>query len=153
MSSEFHIDDATQEEKTLPVQPSAPKKQPRPFKNRRGRPRRNFSVKKFERLAYSYCSQHEIAAIFGCGIATIKRLCTREPYRAIWQAALAAMRAELKLKMFELAREGNVQMLIWLGKQYLRQSERGSGVIFDGQFVPMAPDTIDAIAAVNLPRT
>ena len=35
---------------------------------------------------------------------------------------------ELRKKQFEMAMDGNVQMLIWLGKQYLGQSDKPSDI-------------------------
>lgn len=105
-----------------------PKERP-VFKNRAGRPRRIFNPVVFERLAFSGCSYDEIAAYFGCHQDTVRRLVKHEPYQAIWQSALAGGRAIVRSKQLELAQQGDVKMLIWLGKQYLGQRDEKTFVL------------------------
>ncbi|NDE91636.1 MAG: hypothetical protein EB059_10990, partial [Alphaproteobacteria bacterium] len=88
---------------------------------KKGRPKRKINPEVFEALAWAKCSVTDMAAYLGCCPMTITRLVRHEPYKSIWQGALAGGRAMLKAKQFEMAQRGNVRMLIWLGKQYLGQ--------------------------------
>ena len=61
----------------------------------------------------------EIAAACGCSDDTLHRRA-----RAQIDRGWADMRASLKRKQYEVAMAGNVTMLIWLGKNYLDQTDR-----------------------------
>ena len=75
-------------------------------------------IEQMKVLARAHCSNEEIAAFLNISVATLK---TRfQPLlKTSRQAGLAGIRA----KQFELAINGNVTMLIWLGKVLLWQRE------------------------------
>lgn len=72
-----------------------------------------------ERLAAIGCTDEEIAAVCGVGEATIQRRA-----RAALDRGRARLRRCLRRKQVQLALRGNVNLLIWLGKQYLGQGDR-----------------------------
>lgn len=87
-----------------------------------GRPKG--SVKQFdhalvEQLAAIGCTQEEIGTIVGVTDRTLRK-------RASDAIAKGhdRMRVSLRRWQYEKAKDGNVAMLIWLGKQYLGQRER-----------------------------
>lgn len=69
-------------------------------------------------LASTFCTTEEIASKFKCSKDTIENRCQEELNLGRDKA-----RRMLRSKQFELAMSGNVGMLIWLGKQYLGQSD------------------------------
>jgi len=71
------------------------------------------------RMAAIGCTDREIALVLAVSEATLRRRC-----RAALDAGRASLRRSLRRKQWEVARKGNVPMLIWLGKQYLGQSDR-----------------------------
>lgn len=72
------------------------------------------------RLASIACTVNEIAAFCGVSNRTIERRCRVELERGRKIAEMS-----LRRKQFEKAvKEGNVTMLIWLGKQMLGQKDR-----------------------------
>lgn len=81
--------------------------------------RKSLDLQLIERLARIGCTDREIALICGCGEATIQRR-----GREALDRGRANLRKSLRRKQLELARKGNVPMLIWLGKQYLDQRDR-----------------------------
>lgn len=71
------------------------------------------------RMAAIGCTDREIALVLGVSEATLRRRC-----RAALDAGRTRLRRSLRRKQWEVARNGSVPMLIWLGKQYLGQSDR-----------------------------
>jgi hypothetical protein len=70
-------------------------------------------------LAGLNCSQEEIARIVGCAVSTLKRRCDLALKRGA-----DYVKTSLKKKQFDTAMNGNVVMLIWLGKNILGQSDK-----------------------------
>lgn len=72
-----------------------------------------------ESLASIGCTQDEICVIVGCSENTLRR-------HAKSQIASGASKMKVSLRRWQYAKakEGNVAMLIWLGKQYLGQREK-----------------------------
>lgn len=89
------------------------------------RPRKEIDQKQFENLCGLQCTLAEIADFFECSEDTIERWCKRtykEGFADIYKkrsgkGKIALRRAQLKLA------ETNASMAIWLGKQYLGQSD------------------------------
>lgn len=83
------------------------------------RPRLKIDPQQVEALAALHCTNVEIAAFFGCHVDTVRDRFSTE---------LAKGREKGKIKLRRLqwqsAENGNVTMQIFLGKQYLGQSDR-----------------------------
>jgi hypothetical protein len=76
-------------------------------------------------MAEMQCTDAEIAARMGCCPETIKRRKANEPeFREMLDKHRALGKATLREKQWRKAENGNITMLIWLGKQYLGQSDR-----------------------------
>lgn len=90
------------------------------------RPRIDIDRTQFENLCGLQCTKQEIAGWFNCSEDTIERFCKRE-YKANFAVVFAKKRAaglmSLRRSQFRLA-ESNATMAIWLGKQYLGQTDR-----------------------------
>jgi len=72
-----------------------------------------------KRLAQIQCTHAEIAQVVGCSESHIDK--RYGPQIAEWREA---GKASLRRKQWEKAMDGNIVMLIWLGKQYLGQSDK-----------------------------
>lgn len=91
-----------------------------------GRPRIEIDKKQFEQLCSIQCTLEEIAGFFSCSGDTIERWCIRE-YKAdfaeVFRQKRGLGRISLRRSQFRMA-ETNPTMAIWLGKQYLGQTDR-----------------------------
>ena len=83
-----------------------------------GRPKLELDEEQIGRLASIHCSVDEIALIMGCGRDTIYR-----NYMDVVESGRAKGRMGLRRRQWEVANEGNPTLLIWLGKQWLDQSD------------------------------
>ena len=72
-----------------------------------------------ESLAAIGCTVAEIAAFCGCSKDTLERR-----YAALIQKGRENMKLSVRRMQYQSAQGGNVTMQIWLGKQYLGQSDR-----------------------------
>ena len=90
-----------------------------------GRPRIQFDLAGVERLSVLHCTQSEIAAFFGVSLATVEsRLATDPEMLAAWERGRATGAISLRRKQSQMADAGNITMLIWLGKQILKQRDK-----------------------------
>lgn len=85
----------------------------------------------FESLCKIQCTLHEIAAFFDIDTNTLESR-VRERYGRKFSEVFKDKRqlgnVSLRRKQYEKALEGNTTMLIWLGKQYLKQLDRIEGI-------------------------
>lgn len=93
-----------------------------------GRPRIEIDKEQFEKLCGLQCPKDEIADWFNCSEDTIERWCKRE-YDENFADVFAKKRGRGKIALrrsqWELARK-SAAMAIFLGKQYLGQTEVGA---------------------------
>lgn len=85
------------------------------------RPKKEIDLGKVEAAAAIGCTQEEIGSIVGCSDRTLQ---TREDCREAIVRGQSRMRTSLRRMQWKKASEGNVAMLIWLGKQILGQKDR-----------------------------
>ena len=90
-----------------------------------GRPRIELDQKQFESLCGMQCTLAEIASYFQCSEDTVERWCKRT-YELTFADAFKKYSVKGKMSLrrsqFKIA-ETNATMAIWLGKQYLQQSD------------------------------
>lgn len=84
----------------------------------RGRPKKQVDEHIIFELARLMCSNQEIAHVLGISNNTLT-----DRYRHVLDEGRADAKISLRREQFRKAMEGNVQMLIWLGRQYLNQVE------------------------------
>ena len=92
-----------------------------------GRPQKQIDKEIFEKLCNIQCTQEEIAGVFECSIDTINRWCKRtykETFADIYKKKSASGKMSLRRWQFDTAKRGNATMQIWLGRQYLGQTDR-----------------------------
>ena len=89
------------------------------------RPRVEIDRKQFENLCALQCTLEEIASFFDCSHDTIERWCKREygqGFAYIFPLKASKGKISLRRAQFQLA-EKNAAMAIWLGRQYLGQTD------------------------------
>lgn len=84
-----------------------------------GRPKLELDEGLIKSMAEIHCTLEEIASVVGCSVDTLERR-----YLDIIKDARNGGRMSLRRKQFEVAMSGNPQMLIWLGKQELGQTDK-----------------------------
>lgn len=83
------------------------------------RPKLKIDPEQVRKLAAIQCSLEEMASILGCSHDTLERR-----FASVIKDGRNNGKMSLKRKQYEVAMTGNVGMLIWLGKQYLGQSDK-----------------------------
>jgi len=81
----------------------------------------------FENLCKIQCTKIEICEVLDVNEKTVTRWCKEQynkSYKEVWRIKSAPGRASLRRMQFKAAEAGNSTMLIWLGKQYLGQSDK-----------------------------
>lgn len=86
-----------------------------------GRPRFLIDYRLAACLGGIHCTVEEIAAVLGCSKRTLER---DAEFCRIHKKGLDEGRIALRRLQWEAAKQGNVTILIWLGKQYLGQRDR-----------------------------
>jgi hypothetical protein len=92
-----------------------------------GRPRKEIDQRTFEELCKIQCTLAEIAGVLRVSEDTVERWCEREygeGFAEVYKKHSAGGKSSLRRQQFALAMKGNATMLIWLGKQYLGQTDR-----------------------------
>ena len=82
----------------------------------------------FETLCSIFCTRDEVAQVMGVTAPTLKRLIAENyPETPTWETAFnlysARGKVSLRRKQFQMAMEGDRTMQIWLGKNYLGQTD------------------------------
>jgi len=81
----------------------------------------------FDKLCQLQCTEEEIADWFGCTIETLNEK-IKDKYKItfleIFQQKRGKGKIALRRKQMQVALEGDKTLLIWLGKQYLKQKEK-----------------------------
>lgn len=88
-------------------------------KKKRGRPMIEIDADKVEMLASFGCSTVEIAKLHNCDEHTI-----RKRFKDELERGRESMKIKLRQLQWKTAEQGSNAMLIFLGKQYLGQSDR-----------------------------
>lgn len=87
-----------------------------------GRPRFKIDYALAERLSRLQCTHEEIAAVLGCSTDTLAR---DARFCGLHKKGLAIGRTSLRRHQWRAVEEQrDTTMMIWLGKQYLRQTDR-----------------------------
>lgn len=90
------------------------------------RPRIEIDKEHFEDLCNLQCTIEEIAGFFKCSVDTIERWCKRtynQSFADTYKTYSQNGKISLRRLQFKLA-EKNASLCIWLGKQYLGQTDK-----------------------------
>ena len=117
-----------------------------------GRPKFKIDYEQVEKLANLQCTQEEIASYLGCSVDTLQR---DDEFCGIYKRGMDKGRMSLRRKQWQAAEDGDRTMLVWLGKQYLRQSDKqdiNKNVnIYDAR--ELSDSELASIATAGSPRT
>lgn len=105
----------------------ATKKTPVTEKKKMGRPKAEISARQFEELCKMQCTQKEILAVLGVSDKTLLKWCMETygvPYSDAYNKYADCGKTNLRHIQFRMAEAGSERMAIWLGKQYLGQSDK-----------------------------
>ena len=95
-------------------------------KKKMGRPLREYDKNVFEGLCEVQCTVDEIEAILHTNQRTLNKWCERtyqESFSTIYKKISSTGKKSLRRYQFNLAKK-NASMAIWLGKQWLGQSDK-----------------------------
>lgn len=112
-----------------------------------GRPKKEINYKTVEKLATIMCTQEEIASFMDISVRTLQR----DPeFCRIYKKGLDQGRMSLRRKQFAMS-DSNPTMAIWLGKQYLGQTDKRETVNTSTVSVNMSKEELEA-EAIRLER-
>jgi hypothetical protein len=86
-----------------------------------GRPKKKIDYELVEKLAYIQCTQEEISSILGISTRTLQR---DKEFCRIYKNGMDNGKMSLRRLQWKAAEKGNNTMLVWLGKQYLGQTDK-----------------------------
>jgi DNA-binding CsgD family transcriptional regulator len=105
-------------------------------------PKREIDEETIEEMASKGLTNGEIVSILKCSNTTILR------YKEALALGRANMRMSLRRRQVQIALEADpkiaITMLIWLGKQYLGQSDKNKLGGIDGWTIPIPVEVTDA---------
>ena len=90
------------------------------------RPRKVINQKQFASLCAIQCTEEEICDVLGVTDKTLTKWWKEtysRPFSEVFREKRTLGKASLRRNQWKLAEKGNSTMLIWLGKQILKQSE------------------------------
>lgn len=102
-----------------------------------GRPKKEIDIECLRTAVEIQCSWEEIEALTGASRKTLEK-----HYSQVIAEARCHGRKSLRKKQYDIAIAGNVQMLIWLGKQYLDQKDRSQVELTDEQLAKAAEERL-----------
>ena len=109
-----------------------------------GRPKKKIDYNIVEELSNIQCTQEEIASVLNISVRTLQR---DEEFCRIYKNGMDKGKQSLRRMQWSAAKEGNTTMLVWLGKQYLGQSDKQNvtNEITSGDFTKALGNFIDKI--------
>lgn len=84
-----------------------------------------------EKLASMMCTDEEIASVMGVSVDTLLNANNKKTFSERKEMGRNRGKASLRRMQYKAAEAGNATMLIWLGKQFLEQTEKQETTIKD----------------------
>ena len=98
------------------------------------------TFKQINGLARMQCTKREAAAVLGVHPETLRTFfATHEKAREAWEDGIETGKASLRRLQFKNATDGNATMQIWLGKQWLDQTDKSYQEHAGKDGVPLIP--------------
>jgi len=88
-----------------------------------GRPKIKLDYTLITKLAHIQCTIEEIAAILEVSHDTLQR---DEQFCVLYKKGMDEGKSCLRRMQWKGAEDGNTTMLVWLGKQYLKQTDKNN---------------------------
>lgn len=86
-----------------------------------GRPKKVIDYDAVGKLASLQCTQEEIASFLGISTVTLGK---DDKFLSTYKDGIERGKMSLRRHQWRALEEGNPTMLVWLGKQYLRQRDK-----------------------------
>lgn len=96
-------------------------------KNKGGRPRKQVDYSKLDAMCAIHCTGEECASLLEMDYEALNRALKRDGhggFKEYFKVKGANGKMSLRRKQYDQAMSGNSTMLIWLGKQWLGQSDK-----------------------------
>lgn len=109
-------------------------------KSKMGRPKKEIGLEEFKKLCGLQCTKDEIAGFFDCSTDTIDNWCNStfgETFSTVFKKYSQDGKISLRRYQFKIA-QTNASMAIWLGKQYLGQTDKIENVNSFEDLKPLA---------------
>lgn len=90
-------------------------------KNKGGRPKKQIDYGLVEKLSSLQCTQEEIASVLDISTRTLQK---DDKFLRIYKKGMNTGKISLRRWQYKSAEKGNSTMLVWLGKQYLKQTDK-----------------------------
>lgn len=103
-------------------------------KNKGGRPKKELDYEMIEKLSMIQCTQDEIASCLNVNVKTLR---ADDKFLDLYKKGQEKGKMSLRRIQYKLA-ERNSAMAIWLGKQYLGQTEKVENVNSFEDLQPLA---------------
>lgn len=107
----------------------------------RGRPRKILTedaLKVIEKMASIMCTEEEIALCIGASVDTLLNDDNKDLFRTAIKKGQSSGKQSLRREQWNVAKRGNATMLIWLGKQWLNQTDKVEQVNSFEDLTPLA---------------
>jgi len=91
-----------------------------------GRPRKEIDFDQFEAMCQIQCTEVEIAAVLNVSVDVLERRCKEQygvTFAEVYEEKRSHGKESLRRKQWHAAENGNITMMIWLGKQWLGQTD------------------------------
>lgn len=101
-----------------------------------GRPLAKIDWKKVDNMCAIHCTGEEQAGVLGVDYEALNRACKREKkmgFKEYFKLKSGAGKMSLRRKQYSEAIEGNTTMLVWLGKNWLGQTDKIEATIDAGK--------------------
>ena len=92
-----------------------------------GRPKKEVDIEQMKRLCELQCTAQEIASVMDCSVDHLERVIKEKfncKFADFFNQNKGGGQVSLRRKQFTVAMEGNPTMLIWLGKNWLKQVDK-----------------------------
>jgi len=99
-----------------------------PIKKKTGRPKIIIDYNLVYRLAKRFETQEGIAEIIGCSASTLQH---NKEFLQAFNKGKSQVYKNLRVAQYKYAMNGNPQLLIWLGKNYLGQKDPDKTIPID----------------------
>jgi hypothetical protein len=96
-------------------------------KNKGGRPKKSIDLEQLEKLIAIQCTGEEVASYFNINYDTLNRIIKDEynmSYSEYFEQNRGKGKVSLRRAQYQAAIAGNTAMLIWLGKNWLSQTDK-----------------------------
>jgi hypothetical protein len=92
-----------------------------------GRPKKELDIEQMKRLCELQCTAKEIASVMNCSVDHIEHTLQEKfgcRFSDFFDQNRGGGQVSLRRKQFQVAMDGNPTMLIWLGKNWLKQVDK-----------------------------